>query len=198
MRILAKFFFGGFFLVAAASAETLEDRFVAAAIERTRHKVTYDGRYYSIAYPGGDVPENIGVCTDVIIRAYRKIGVDLQQRVHEDMKRHFSKYPSARVWGLAGPDPNIDHRRVRNLQVFFERHGNALPVTDHQSDYGPGDIVTWMLPGNRPHIGIVTDTYSASGMPMIVHNIGNGPRLENMLFDYPLTGHYRYLPASEF
>ena len=170
------------------------DELVRAAIERTNHFITYDGTYHSIKYPGGDVPSNIGVCTDVVIRSYRKIGIDLQVLVYQDMKNNFSKYPSKKIWGLNRPDPNIDHRRVPNLQVFFKRNGKSLRVTNEIQDYAPGDIVTWMLPGNLPHIGIVTDRYNQySGTPKIVHNIGRGPELEDALFMYPITGHYRYL-----
>jgi len=170
------------------------DQFVAAALERTRHKVAYDPAYRTIAYPMGDVPAATGVCTDEVIRAYRALGIDLQQRVHEDMKASFRSYP--RHWGLSRPDPNIDHRRVPNLQVFFTRHGKSLAVTARGSDYAPGDLVTWDLGGNVPHVGIVTGRRSADGArPLIVHNIGAGPRLEDMLFDYRITGHYRYLPG---
>jgi uncharacterized protein YijF (DUF1287 family) len=168
---------------------------VAAAIERTTHSVRYDGRYFSIPYPGGDVPPDVGVCTDVLIRAYRSVGVDLQEQVHRDMRAHFDAYPSKKLWGLTRPDTNIDHRRVPNLQVFFSRKGKTLPVSENAADYQPGDLVTWMLPGNLPHIGMVTDkTHPASGRPLIVHNIGAGPKLEDMLFAYPITGHYQYLP----
>jgi uncharacterized protein YijF (DUF1287 family) len=166
-------------------------RLVDAAIDRTHHRVTYDGSYQRIDYPGGDVAADVGVCTDVVIRAYRVVGIDLQQAVHEDMSRHFDEYPKS--WGLARPDPNIDHRRVPNLQVFFSRMGRSEPVSRDPEDYGPGDLVTWMLPGNLPHIGIVVDRRSSDGKrPLIVHNIGAGPKLEDMLFDYPITGHYRY------
>ena len=164
---------------------------IAAAIEQTRHPVTYDGAYRRIAYPGGDVPAHIGVCTDVVIRAYRAVGIDLQQRVHEDMRAAFAAYP--RTWGLARPDPNIDHRRVPNLQAFLERRGAALAVSRDPAAYAPGDLVTWMLPGNLPHIGIVTDRRGGDGArPLIAHNIGRGPELEDMLFAFPITGHYRY------
>lgn len=177
----------------ACLAEGFSERLVAAALERTQHSVRYDGQYRRIAYPGGDVPADIGVCTDVVIRSYRKLGLDLQQRVHEDMTTHFDQYPSRRIWGLEKPDPNIDHRRVPNLQTFFKRQGETLKVTDNEGDYRPGDIVTWMLPGNLPHIGIVTDQLDKqSGFPLVVHNIGRGPQLEDMLFDYRITGHYRY------
>lgn len=181
----------------AVDAEPTAEALVASALERTRHAVVYDGAYHSIDYPGGDVPEEIGVCTDVIIRSYRKLGIDLQALVHEDMSKNFSKYPSQRIWGLTQPDTNIDHRRVPNLQVFFARKGITLPVTRRGSDYQSGELVTWMLPGNLPHIGIVTDKrHQTSGNPMIVHNIGRGPKLEDMLFDYPITGHYRFLPQK--
>ncbi|WP_228779228.1 DUF1287 domain-containing protein [Methylobacter sp. BlB1] len=176
-------------------AEIAPDQLAAAAIERTAHKVVYDGRYFRIPYPGGDVPEGIGVCTDEVIRSYRKLGIDLQVLVHKDMVANFSAYPSKRLWGLTRPDPNIDHRRVPNLQAFFKRHGQTLPVSDKAETYKPGDIVTWMLPGNLPHIGIVTGEMAiAVKRPLVVHNIGQGPRLEDVLFAYPITGHYRYLP----
>lgn len=171
-------------------------KLVAAAIERTGRRVTYDGSYRALDYPGGDVPDDIGVCTDVVIRAYRTgLGIDLQQRVHEDMARAFDAYPG--LWNLSRPDPNIDHRRVPNLEAFFRRHGQSLPVTRNAGDYAPGDLVTWRLPGNLPHIGIVTDRRSADGRrPLIAHNIGRGPKLEDMLFAYPISGHFRFFPDS--
>jgi uncharacterized protein YijF (DUF1287 family) len=165
---------------------------VSAAIERTRHQVRYDGSYRKIAYPLGDVPDQIGVCTDLVIRAYRAAGVDLQRLVHEDMAGHFAEYP--RLWGLTRPDPNIDHRRVPNLQRFLERNGQVLSLSQVADDYRAGELVTWMLPGNRPHIGIVTDLRApGSARPLIAHNIGWGPRLEDMLFEYRITGHYKYV-----
>jgi len=170
-------------------------RLVDAAIERTSHRVAYDGGYRRIPYPGGDVPDGVGVCTDLIVRSYRAVGIDLQQRVHEDMASDFAAYPDD--WGLAAPDPNIDHRRVPNLQTFFRRQGAELPVSDDPRAYLPGDIVTWMLPGNLPHIGLVIDRRSEDGArPVVVHNIGNGPEIEDMLFDFPVTGHYRYPPGE--
>ncbi|MGD8641393.1 MAG: DUF1287 domain-containing protein [Gammaproteobacteria bacterium] len=176
-----------------APSPTFVNALVDAAKERTQHQVRYDGSYRSIPYPNGDVPSNTGVCTDVLIRSFRKVGIDLQKEVHEDMRDNFSKYPSKRIWGLNRPDPNIDHRRVPNLQVFFSRHGKSLPVTNHPGDYRAGDIVTWMLPGNLPHIGIVANKLSSDGKrPLIVHNIGNGPKINDMLFDFNITGHYRY------
>ncbi|MCO1333841.1 DUF1287 domain-containing protein [Microbulbifer sp. OS29] len=176
-------------------AEPFERRFVNAALDRTTKDVTYDGSYYSIAYPNGDVPENIGVCTDVVIRTYRALGIDLQRLVHEDMTRNFDQYPSRRIWGLSKPDSNIDHRRVPNLQVFFSRFGESLLVSDSAASYAPGDIVTWVLPGNLPHIGLISDKKAASSDNLlIVHNIGLGPKLDDVLFDYEITGHYRYIP----
>ncbi len=169
---------------------------VDAAIERLSHVVVYDGGYRRIDYPMGDVPDDIGVCTDVVIRSYRAVGIDLQQKVHEDMTASFAEYPN--LWGHTRPDPNIDHRRVPNLQVLFERHGVSLSRSKNPDDYLPGDLVTWMLPGDLPHIGIVTDRRSVNGKrPLIVHNIGAGPKLEDMLFVYPITGHYRYGPPGE-
>lgn len=183
------------FFVESALANTLADKLVQAALDRTSYDVVYDGRYVSISYPGGDVPKNIGVCTDVVIRSYRELGIDLQQLVHEDIRDHFDAYPSARIWGLKKPDSNIDHRRVPNLQVFFERHGQKLALSDKAEDYLPGDLVTWYVGGNLPHIGIVTDHIDeVSGHPKIVHNIGSGPKLDDMLFSYPITGHYRFFP----
>jgi uncharacterized protein YijF (DUF1287 family) len=180
-------------LVAGIPAETFSDMLVEAARERTAHKVRYDGSYRRIEYPNGDVPSNIGVCTDVVIRAYRKLGIDLQVKVHEDMSSNFDQYPSRRIWGLTRPDPNIDHRRVPNLQVFFSRFGKTLQVSNNPQDYQPGDLVTWMLPGNLPHIGIVIDERSGDGKrPLIAHNLGAGPKIDDMLFAYPITGHYRY------
>ncbi|MCP3672350.1 MAG: DUF1287 domain-containing protein [Gammaproteobacteria bacterium] len=180
-----------------AFALNFESEFVRSAIERTRFDVQYDGSYFAIGYPNGDVPTNIGVCTDVIIRSYRKIGTDLQKLVHEDIAANFSTYPSKRIWGLSKPDKNIDHRRVPNLQSFLKRHGDVLPISNKAMDYRSGDLVTWLLPGNLPHIGIVTDRLSEqSGAPLIVHNIGNGPQLEDMIFDYKITGHYRFVPQK--
>jgi len=171
--------------------KSFEQSLSQAALERTNHTVRYDGSYRSISYPNGDVPENTGVCTDVVIRSYRTLGIDLQKQVHEDMKAHFKSYP--KNWGLKRTDTNIDHRRVPNLQVFFSRRGQLLKVTRNPKDYQAGDLVTWMLPNNLPHIGIVVDRRSSDGeRPLIVHNIGAGPKLEDRLFDFKITGHYRY------
>ena len=183
------------FLSSSINASDFNKDIVSSLIERTTHNVTYDGSYLSITYPNGDVPKNIGVCTDVIIRAYRKLGTDLQKLVHEDMKSNFSLYPSKRIWGLNSTDKNIDHRRVPNLRTFFKRHGVSLKISSNKSDYSVGDIVTWILPGNLPHIGMVIDeAHPISGNPMIVHNIGRGPKIDDMIFDFPIRGHYRYFP----
>ncbi len=179
------------------NTDTLAKQLNQAALERTQSSVVYNGKYVKIPYPNGDVPQNIGVCTDVIIRSYRKLGIDLQQLVHEDMQRNFSAYPSKRLWGLKHTDSNIDHRRVPNLRTFFKRKGKSLPITHKGSDYKTGDLVTYMLSGNLPHIAIVTDKIGKSGNPKIVHNIGLGPKLDDSLFDYKITGHYRYLPKWE-
>lgn len=184
-------------LSSLAQGSAFETDIVAAAKVRTTKTVTYDGRYLAISYPGGDVPSTIGVCTDVIIRTYRALGTDLQKLVHEDIRDNFSAYPSNRIWGLTKPDKNIDHRRVPNLQAFFSRHGKELAISRTPEAYQAGNIVTCMLPGNLPHIGIVTDKINTqTGNPMIVHNIGRGPELEDMLFEYKITGHYRYIPEK--
>ena len=180
-------------LVFAAQLEqhNWQNELIAAAIARTNQQVTYSGEYRAIDYPNGDVPNNIGVCTDVVIRSYRQLGVDLQQLVHEDMRENFSLYPA--IWGLTKPDPNIDHRRVPNLQMFFQRFALSLPPSNQISDYLPGDLVTWMLPGNLPHIGIVSNQKnSEDGNWLIIHNIGRGPKMEDFLFSAPITGQYRF------
>ena len=162
-----------------------------AAISITKNEVRYDGTYYQIPYPNGDVPKGIGVCTDVVIRSYRKLGADLQQLVHEDMKKNFSKYPKA--WGLKTTDSNIDHRRVPNLQAFFTRHGEVKTISKKPGDYKPGDLVTWRLSSGVPHIGIVVNKKSFRGNGyQVVHNIGGGQVIDDCLFDYIITGHYRY------
>jgi len=185
-------------VLTAAQANTVQSstrqeflkRLVAAGIERTHHPVQYDPSYVGIPYPSGDVPADTGVCTDEVIRVYRAVGVDLQKEVHEDMKQNFSAYPH--LGGARRPDANIDHRRVPNLMVFFSRRGEELKISDRAEDYSPGDLVTWDLGGNVPHIGIVVDQKSASGRYLIVHNIGQGPRMEDVLFNWKVTGHYRY------
>jgi len=172
---------------------------VDAALERLNHKVTYDGSYRQIAFPGGDVPNHIGVCTDVVVRSYRKLGIDLQEQVHRDMLNSFAQYPNLPKWDRVRPDTNIDHRRVLNLRVFFERNGAALPITYNANDYIPGDTVTWDIMPGMPHIGIVTDKVSNDKTrPLIVHNMGKGPKLEDILFTMKITGHYRYQPGLQF
>lgn len=177
---------------AAAEPDDFGARLSAAAIARTGHRVVYDPAYVRLSYPMGDVAPDRGVCADVVVRALRALGVDLQELVHEDMKTAFTAYPDH--WGLARPDPNIDHRRVPNLETFLTRRGARLPSSDNVADYRPGDIVAWNLRGNDgwlPHIGVVTDRIAPSGRPMVVHNIGAGPKLEDVLFDWTMTGHYR-------
>jgi uncharacterized protein YijF (DUF1287 family) len=166
-------------------------RLVAAAVERANHSARYVSGYVGIPYPNGDVPADTGVCSDEVIRSYRALGIDLQKDLHEDMVANFSEYP--RKWSNRRPDKNIDHRRVPNLMVFFKRTGKDLPITANARDYLPGDIVTWDLGGNVPHIGIVVDR-QAVGSPRysVLHNIGQGPRIEDVLFNWQITGHYRY------
>lgn len=169
---------------------------VQAARARTLAGVHYDGRYVKISYPGGDVPADTGVCTDVIIRSYRAaLGYDLQKYVHEDMKAHFAAYP--KIWGLTHTDASIDHRRVPNLEKFLDRQGARLPVTDNPVDYKPGDLVTWRLGGSMPHIGIVSDKKNAKGVPLILHNVGLGPQEDELLFLVPTYRHYRFLPEDK-
>lgn len=175
----------------APISSPLVKQLVAAAIEQATYTVRYDPSYVQIDYPGGDVPLERGVCSDVIVRAFRRNGVDLQKEVHEDMARNFSAYPKR--WGLSQPDSNIDHRRVLNLTTYFERQRKALPVTNRPEDYLPGDIVSWQLDGNAPHIGMVTNFLSDTGRGFqVVHNIGGGVRVEDVLFNWRITGHYRY------
>lgn len=167
-------------------------RLVAAADDRPNHPARYDPGYVKISYPNGDVPADSGVCTDEIIRIYRAVGIDLQREVHEDMVADRSAYPFKLKWMQVRLDTNIDHRRVPNLMVFFSRKGQSLPITQNAADYLPGDVVTWTLPSGRDHIGMVTDRKSTAGTHMIEHNIGFGPMIENVLFDWKITGHYRY------
>ncbi len=164
-----------------------------ATIELTQSKVTYDPTYFTIPYPNGDVPANKGVCTDVIIRAYRKMNIDLQKEVHEDMKANFSKYPSRKRWRLTKTDTNIDHRRVYNLEIFFTRKGIVKPITTNPEDYKPGDIVSWILDNGLAHIGIVVNRKSTDGKRnLVVHNIGGGQLMEDRLFEWKIVGHYKY------
>lgn len=175
----------------AQPSDAAAGRLVEGAYAQLGVTLAYDPSYRRIPFPGGDVPLATGVCSDVVIRAYRRLGVDLQALVNQDMSRDFAAYP--RLWHLWHPDPNIDHRRVANLATFFRRHGQSLAVTGAPGDYRAGDIVTWRLPGGQAHIGLVADR-SENGRPLVIHNIGAGARLEDVLFAFTVTGHYRYLP----
>ncbi len=177
-------------VAAIENPSTFEEKLSNAAISIIDENVVYTPDYVSLKYPNGDVPAKTGVCSDVVIRAYRKLGIDLQKEVHEDMKANFSKYPTK--WGLKKADTNIDHRRVPNLEVFFERKGKKLEVSNNPNDYKTGEIVTWMINGKLPHIGIVTHKKSIDGNPMIVHNVGGGQVAEDCLFSWEIVGHYLF------
>tara|TARA_B110000003_G_scaffold271890_1_gene306806 strand:+ start:40 stop:627 length:588 start_codon:yes stop_codon:yes gene_type:complete len=186
------------FIPLVSTAQKLLDplKISDSAIELTNKSVIYNGDYYSIPYPNGDVPDGIGVCTDVVIRTYRSVGLDLQKEVHEDMEANFELYP--KIWGLSKPDSNIDHRRVPNLMTYFKRQGAEIPITDKGKDYLPGDIVSWNLGGGLTHIGVVVNKKSNDNKRfMIVHNIGGGQVLEDCLFNYTITGHYRFLKKKK-
>ncbi len=188
---------GRFDLHGQAPAEDARAAKVRKVLENAHAQVgttvLYDPAYADLKYPGGDVPADRGVCTDVVIRAFRAVGIDLQQLVHEDMKAHFSSYPKS--WGLSRPDTNIDHRRVPNLMTFFARQGKSLPVTANVADYQSGDVVTWSLPGGLPHIGLVVNETSPEdpARHLMIHNIGEGAKMEDVLFGFKITGHYRPL-----
>ncbi|MCD9575179.1 DUF1287 domain-containing protein [Flavobacterium soyae] len=174
-------------------ANSFAERLSQAAISIIDPSIDYDPAYFSIQYPNGDVPAKKGVCTDVIIRSYRKLGIDLQKEVHEDMIENFDTYPNLKNWGMTKTDTNIDHRRVPNLEIFFERKGTKLPVTQNSNDYKTGEIVTWMINDKLPHIGIVTNKKSKDGKRnLIVHNVGNGQVLQDCLFEYKIVGHFKY------
>jgi hypothetical protein len=179
---------------ASLLAQTQDDFYLKlsdAALALTHNKVQYDPTYFKISYPNGDVPADKGVCTDVIIRAYRKLGIDLQKEVHEDMATNFNLYP--KNWGLTRTDKNIDHRRVPNLMNYFSRHGSEKPISTKPEDYAPGDIVCWNLGGGITHIGIVVNKKSTDGnRNLIVHNIGNGQELSDCMFDFKIIGHYSF------
>ena len=182
------------FLLASLSVAGQTDygnKVATAAEELTKDKVVYNGTYFKIPYPNGDVPKPYGVCTDVVIRTYRKLDIDLQKEVHEDMKAHFSEYPNN--WGLKKTDTNIDHRRVPNLRCFFSRKGLSLIVSQNAVDYLPGDIVSWQLDNGLTHIGMVSKTKTQDKKRyLMVHNIGAGQVFEDCLFSFKITGHYRY------
>jgi uncharacterized protein len=181
-------------LALPSSAQEPGTCLVDAAREQIGVTLSYDPAYRPIAYPNGDVSADRGVCTDVLIRAYRRFGMDLQALVHEDMKVAWRYYP--KLWGLSRPDTNIDHRRVPNLAAFFARHGKTLARTQSAGDYAAGEVVTWRLTSGVPHVGIVSDRRSDSGHPLIVHNIGRGTVEEDILFRFEITGHYRFLPTA--
>ena len=170
--------------------EVKPDKLVASARSQIGVTVSYDSGYHKLAYPGGDVPRNVGVCTDVVIRALREQGVDLQKELHEDMTRDFAVYPQK--WGLKRPDANIDHRRVPNLMTWFQRQGFAQPVEAKPENFAAGDIVTWDLGGGVTHIGIVSDRRDAKRIPLVIHNIGQGTQEEDSLFQFHIIGHYRF------
>ena len=173
------------------------EKFVAAAVERTNHTVRYVPAYVHLDYPGGDVPADTGVCSDEVIRSYCAVGIDLQKEVHEDMVKDWDAYPHKLKWLQRKPDTSIDHRRVPNLMIFFARKGESLPISLKAEEYSPGDIVTWDLGGDVPHIGMVVDRKSSdTGRLMIVHNIGEGPKMEDVLFNWKITGHYRYFGSD--
>ena len=192
MRILI----GLALLFLLAGSAFADEALVSAAQDRLNHNVRYTGSYVKLDYPGGDVPANTGVCTDVIIRSYRAAyGFDFQKAVHEDMKANFAAYP--KNWGLTRTDRNIDHRRVPNLEAYLKRRGAKLRISKKAADFKPGDIVSWRLPGNLPHIGIVSDRMAQDGTPLIIHNVGAGPQEEDVLFAYKMNGHFRFIPDSE-
>ena len=177
-----------------AKEDSFGNKLAVAALKRTRENITYDPAYYKIAYPNGDVPEGKGVCTDVVVRSYRALGIDLQRLVHEDMKENFRIYPQ--IWGLKRPDTNIDHRRVPNLQRFFSRYGTEVPLASSETDadaFEYGDVVAWRLPHGATHIGVVVPgPGNHRDEKWIVHNIGSGPKWDNHLFEYQIIGQYRY------
>jgi uncharacterized protein YijF (DUF1287 family) len=181
-------------IAALEQANTQADKLAAAAISQSREKTAYDASYYKIPYPNGDVSPGKGNAADVVIRGLRTLGIDLQKEVHEDMREHFRIYPQ--LWGAIAPDPSIDHRRVANLQRFFERKGQALPASREPSDYRPGDIVIWSLANAESHIGIIVPGPGGTASePWVVHNMGSGVKWENVLFDFKITAHFRY-PAD--
>jgi uncharacterized protein len=194
MLVSRRVFLGGLAalpIAVVAQPASRAQQLIAAARRQVGVTLTYDPAYSRLSFPGGDVPRARGVCTDVLIRAYRDaLGLDLQALVNADMRRAFGAYPKR--WGLARPDRNIDHRRVPNLQTFLRRKGVARPVTGSAADWAPGDIFTSLIDGRLPHTGIVSDRRGAGGRPQVIHNIGQGAREEDALFAYPLTGHYRW------
>jgi uncharacterized protein YijF (DUF1287 family) len=193
-RIYVLFLLGFISITIVYAQENFYESLSNSALELTKQYVVYDPGYYTLGYPNGDVPADRGVCTDVVIRAYRKLGIDLQKEVHEDMLESFEKYPTN--WGLTKTDKNIDHRRVPNLMVFFTRFGEVKTISDNPEDYLPGDIICWNLGGGITHIGLLVNRRSEDGRRfLIVHNIGGGQVLADCLFEYKIIGHYRYQKA---
>ena len=191
--------YAGFSFAQIPATQSFLEKLSAAAVDRTALTVRYDSAYKKIPYPNGDVPADTGVCTDEVIRSYRALGIDLQKEVHEDMQKNLAAYTAHARWRMTRTDTNIDHRRVPNLQVFFSRKGESLPISSRGEDYLPGELVTWDLGGGIPHIGIVVNQKSPdSGRYLVEHNIGAGPRIEDALFSWKITGHYRYFgPTSQ-
>lgn len=197
MRIFAAILLSFSLLPVAVTARagSAADAVVSAAHERTLADVRYNPAYVSLSYPGGDVPADTGVCTDVVIRTFRAaFGFDFQKAIHEDMRANFRAYP--KNWGLKRPDKNIDHRRVPNIERFLKRQGASLKITKNPEDYQPGDVVSWRLGGTLPHIGIVSKNKSEWGTPLIIHNIGAGPVEDDLLFNTQINGHFRFLPVG--
>lgn len=188
---MRQFIYFIFLITTQINAQTFQDSLAWSAEELTQKHVLYDPSYYSIDYPNGDVPSDRGVCTDVVIRAFRNMDIDLQKEVHEDMKSNFALYPD--IWGLSRPDKNIDHRRVPNLMVYFSRFGQEIIISQNGEDYLPGDIVCWNLGGATTHIGMVSSRKNESkSRYLIVHNIGSGQVFDDVLFTYKIIGHFRY------
>ena len=197
MKALLSFVLLCCFCPLPATAGTIAniDTLIASARSQVGKTIIYDGSYQRISYPGGDIPIDRGVCTDVIVRAYRSLGFDLQQLVHEDMRKHFNEYPSQRIWGHTRPDRNIDHRRVPKLSAYLMRHAISLSKNLEIDPARPGDILTWNLPGNLLHIGLVSDRKTPDGSRyLVIHNIGAGTQEEDIISQFELTGHYRYHP----
>jgi len=187
MRRPAIVFLAALLLSAQTSPSPAGIRIAIAAREQVGVTTIYDPKYVLLPYPNGDLPMVRGVCADVVVRAFRRIGVDLQAELHKDMSRHFAAYPNN--WGLRRPDANIDHRRVPNLMTYFTRRSKSLPIN---AAYAPGDVVAWQLPGGLFHIGVVSQEHAPSGEPLVVHNIGYGARAEPVLHTFRILGHYRW------
>jgi len=180
------------FILSTTTALPEEKTLILIAAARSQIGVTtsYNSSYMALKYPKGDVPIQTGCCTDVLVRAFRKLHIDLQQLVHEDMKSNFSHYPLK--WGMKAPDTNIDHRRVSNLMKFFERKADSIKISKNPQDYHPGNLVAWNLGKGILHIGIVSDRRTSDSIPLVIHNIGQGAKEENILFQFWIIGHYRY------